>query len=281
MTMRPYTPYAGPPQQAAHTGPAQNDWLASRPVSDTAPAVNDTLIWNGTLWLPGAPTPAAHTHSHDTELSGVSANDHHNEDHDHDGSPTQKLAQANTHESPDTDAATTSLHHTLGTGANQAAAGNHTHTAQSVFIPHNPALSVINGGYTVAAANNYGDYPGGSLSSGAKRGAAFSGYLHAAPTAVYVVVIPRGGTGNLAWFTTADFAASGEAYTTHSDSQGSDGTPQTTAVTSDQITQIDVTGSFTDAAAGDYFGLVFVRDGDDAADTVGSNVDILGLRIAY
>lgn len=38
-----------------------------------------------------------------------------------------KLAQANTHESPDTDVAPTSLHHTLGAGANQAAAGNHTH----------------------------------------------------------------------------------------------------------------------------------------------------------
>jgi hypothetical protein len=48
----------------------------------------------------------------------------HTEDHDHDGSPTQKLTQANTHESPDTDTATTALHHTLGTGANQAAAGN-------------------------------------------------------------------------------------------------------------------------------------------------------------
>lgn len=38
-----------------------------------------------------------------------------------------KLAQANTHESADTDAATTSLHHTIGAGATQAAAGNHTH----------------------------------------------------------------------------------------------------------------------------------------------------------
>jgi hypothetical protein len=41
--------------------------------------------------------------------------------HDHAGN---KLAQANTHESPDTDAAPTSLHHTLGTGANNACAGN-------------------------------------------------------------------------------------------------------------------------------------------------------------
>jgi hypothetical protein len=35
-----------------------------------------------------------------------------------------KLTQAATHESPDTDSATTALHHTLGTGANQALPGN-------------------------------------------------------------------------------------------------------------------------------------------------------------
>lgn len=44
--------------------------------------------------------------------------------HDHSGN---KLAQANTHQSADTDAAANSLHHTIGTGANQAAAGNHNH----------------------------------------------------------------------------------------------------------------------------------------------------------
>ena len=38
-----------------------------------------------------------------------------------------KLVQASTHESPDTDAATSSLHHTLGSSATQAAAGSHAH----------------------------------------------------------------------------------------------------------------------------------------------------------
>lgn len=37
-----------------------------------------------------------------------------------------KLAQANTHETPDTDSATSSLHHTIGATATTAAAGNHT-----------------------------------------------------------------------------------------------------------------------------------------------------------
>lgn len=51
--------------------------------------------------------------------------------HDHSNTearPTGKLLQANTHQTPDTDGSTSALHHTLGTGANQAAAGNHTHT---------------------------------------------------------------------------------------------------------------------------------------------------------
>lgn len=61
------------------------------------------------------------------ELDAAIGGGGHAEDHDHDGAPTQKLAQANTHESPDTDAAAGSLHHTIGAGATQAAAGNHSH----------------------------------------------------------------------------------------------------------------------------------------------------------
>jgi hypothetical protein len=45
---------------------------------------------------------------------------------------TNALAQSSTHASPDTDASATALHHTLGTGAFQAAAGNHTHDASGV-----------------------------------------------------------------------------------------------------------------------------------------------------
>jgi hypothetical protein len=59
-----------------------------------------------------------------------------------------KLLQANTHQSADTDAATTSLHHTLGTGANQAAAGNHTHAAMELTTNKN-----ANNGYAGLDAN--------------------------------------------------------------------------------------------------------------------------------
>lgn len=55
--------------------------------------------------------------------------------HAHDGTARNgsKLVQANTHQSPDTDSSATALHHTIGTGANQGAAGNHTHTVANVW----------------------------------------------------------------------------------------------------------------------------------------------------
>lgn len=70
--------------------------------------------------------------------------------HDHAGN---KLAQSNTHESPDTDTATTSLHHTLGAGANQAAAGNHTHAG--VYQPADATLTALAGVATAADALPY------------------------------------------------------------------------------------------------------------------------------
>ena len=55
-------------------------------------------------------------------------------DHAHSSADgTTKLTQANSHQSPDTDAGAASLHHTIGAGAAQAAAGNHTHTQATTF----------------------------------------------------------------------------------------------------------------------------------------------------
>jgi hypothetical protein len=65
--------------------------------------------------------------------------------HDHDGTDGhgKKLSQSATHESPDTDASTSALHHTLGTGANQAAAGNHNHSG--TYQPLDGDLTTIAG----------------------------------------------------------------------------------------------------------------------------------------
>ena len=56
---------------------------------------------------------ALRTHDHSGDGSGVATG--------------KKLNQANTHQNADTDVSATSIHHTLGTGQFQAAAGNHTH----------------------------------------------------------------------------------------------------------------------------------------------------------
>lgn len=54
--------------------------------------------------------------------------------HLHDGEDgTAKLPQANTHQDADTDSAPSAIHHTLGTGANQAARGNHKHQASDIL----------------------------------------------------------------------------------------------------------------------------------------------------
>ena len=62
-------------------------------------------------------------------------------DHDHSGEgerATQKLKQLVTHEDVDTDLSPQSIHHTLGTGPNQAAPGNHVHDYSSGEIFNQP-----------------------------------------------------------------------------------------------------------------------------------------------
>ena len=62
--------------------------------------------------------------------------------HDHSGTTNgPKLTQANSHESADTDAAAESLHHTLGAGGTQAAAGDHSHAAPDAsVVTYTPAV---------------------------------------------------------------------------------------------------------------------------------------------
>ncbi len=78
-------------------------------------------LTNKTLTIPtlSSPTISSFTNANHTHGSGNGGG---------------VLTQANTHQSPDTDTATTSLHHTIGTGAFQAAAGNHNHSTTSVPV---------------------------------------------------------------------------------------------------------------------------------------------------
>jgi hypothetical protein len=81
--------------------------------------------------------------------------------HDH---ASNKLAQSNTHESADTDSGTTSLHHTIGTGANQAAAGNHTHNYSETYQGLNTNLTALS--EITGAADTYTYFTGaGSMTT--------------------------------------------------------------------------------------------------------------------
>lgn len=79
----------------------------------------------------GGLPPAAHKDSHEAGGS----------DELNLGDVPGNIPQARSHDSPDTDMQVASLHHTLGTGAFQAAAGNHLHTG--VYSP--TANGVTNG----------------------------------------------------------------------------------------------------------------------------------------
>lgn len=73
--------------------------------------------------------------------------------HDHSAAGEgDKLAQANTHETPDTDAATSSLHHTIGSTATTAAAGNHTH---STMLDAGISLVINDGGIVLTAGAKF------------------------------------------------------------------------------------------------------------------------------
>lgn len=103
--------------------------------------------------------------------------------HSHDGVTTRhgvQLLQANTHESVDTDTGPTSIHHTIGSGANQYASGTHTHAVVATYpvgafffavVPDNPATLGVVGTWS-AVGQRFLCATGGSLgfSAGATGG---------------------------------------------------------------------------------------------------------------
>ena len=147
-------------QQGVAAGRARSAWRAILP-SDSVLDHDDTLNISGGAagdyqhittvqvgYLPTADQKAALVGTSGTAPSAANqlvdntdarlSNDRVAIDHAHSGAADQssKLVQANTHESPDTDAATSSLHHTIGTTATKAAAGNHLHTGVYPPVAH-------------------------------------------------------------------------------------------------------------------------------------------------
>ena len=91
-------------------------------------------VWYNDLGHDAGDLATHDAHTNTPHVSSAEKSAFHAQAHLHTGADsTAKLAQANTHESPDTDAATTSLHHTIGTTATKAAAGDHTHGSAGAY----------------------------------------------------------------------------------------------------------------------------------------------------
>ena len=107
---------------AAPTNPA-NTSLSSAGSSTRAHTQSHQDLGAAIMALETNAAPLAHDHS-GTDGSGIW--------------PTNKLAAANTHQSPDTDSGPIALHHTLGKRPFQAAAGNHLHDYAGPEIINKP-----------------------------------------------------------------------------------------------------------------------------------------------
>lgn len=92
-----------------------------------------------------------------------------------------------------------------------------------------------------------------------------------------ILVIPLG-TGNMAYSVATDFGKRCvEVYTTHSDTKALG----VQAVTLNEIECIDVDDALTAIAEGDFVLMDFLRDGDDASDTVGAACVLVGAYAQY
>lgn len=88
---------------------------------------------------------------------------------------------------------------------------------------------------------------------------------------IVILTVHSATDGALPMDITSDYAAAGEAYNAHSESD----TASTYAVTQNELEEIDVSGIFTALAANDYFGVGIERD------HVTSAVYVLGVLLIY
>lgn len=90
-------------------------------------------------------------------------------------------------------------------------------------------------------------------------------------TEAKVVVIPRVTQAAADWDIYSYYAAVGEAYNTHTESD----TTSTYNVTDEQMFEVDISGILTSLAAGDYVGIMF------SLHNAAHDVDVLGVMFKY
>lgn len=187
------------------------------------------------------------TRSHDF-LSGVSVDDHHDDAHP----PESHTGQG----------ATAAELETLTDGSIADTLHNH-----ALFIPANSAFP------NAGNAGALGDYGVVILADGVTDNVSFGGRLRFVPSAVDVILVAEA-TGNMRWEAFADFALIGEVYNLSSGTE----LATTTAMVINVIHALSIP-MFSGETIGDFFGITFQRIGGDAADTIGAEVNVLGLLL--
>ena len=160
---------------------------------------------------------------------------------------------------------------TIGGGAQQSAPGNHSHEAQQIFIPSTTGEPSSSGGPLIKRA---GGYVVVDFTDDEDETWTMTGFFPYVPSSVKLVVwSSRAGDVRIA--IASDFGAVGENRQANTDSIAE----ASYTLSSNIFAEIDVTAAFTNAAAGDYFGIEITRDGNDVNDTTNRGLYFLGILI--
>ena len=276
-----------------HHGTILTGTLASRPAAATLDrffwATDENILYHdtGSAWEKAAVADHA-------DLDGVTTDDHHNEGH--------TLASHSARAHSDLTGVTSDLHHaqlhaaahqpgggdamavdaatgtgslrTIGGGAQQSASGNHSHgaTTQQIFIPGTAGDSIS------SSPNPYRSRRGGYavvvFRDSHETTWTMAGFFPYVPSSVKLVVWSEV-AGDVRIAIASDFGAVGEDVNANTDSIAE----ASYTLSSDIFAEIDVTAAFTNAAAGDYFGIEITRDGSDVNDTTNERLQFLGILI--
>ena len=146
------------------------------------------------------------------------------------------------------------------------------HAATKYYVDRHPKTLWVPVTYGTTMAN-YGAYPLARCT--ALFNTAYISFkvpddLHTI-TEAKVVVIPRVTQAAADWDIYSYYAAAGEAYNTHTESD----TASTYNVTDEQMFEVDISGILTSLAAGDYVGILF------SLHNAAHDVDVLGVMFKY